>query len=241
MDSVDASCIPAYPLLGGARFYSASGALMKAQIRDTQEGSDDGSSGAIILSGIRFDEVDKMAAPWHPATDPSFETVKKWEEMALGEVPEHVSCPYNGLDGRKSALQKLCVAAAKKTEDKRRLLATSRPEFLRASSSKQNLTLPSPPNPEVYNVCAHRRLIATKRRHLGLAPATAEKGDVIAVLYGGKTPYLLRPVLTDSGAEPGSKKLMYRLMGEVYVAGIMEGEAMSWEHAGACMREFRIY
>ncbi|KAK4163220.1 hypothetical protein QBC43DRAFT_68352 [Cladorrhinum sp. PSN259] len=244
MESVDASCVTAHPLLGdwsegGYRSYCASGTLMKAQIRDVLTG-DDTSPGTITLSGIRFDEADKMESPWHPATDPSFGTGKRWEELTLEELPEHISCPYGGLDGRKAALQKVFVAAGNKLEGRHGPLSTARSRLLRGSSSRQDLNVPSPTNSQVYHACAHRRLVVTKKGYLGLAPANAETGDVIVVLYGGKTPYLLRLVSLDDEVDQDRRKVTYQLVGELYVAGMMEGEVMSWEHAGACMREFRI-
>lgn len=45
----------------------------------------------------------------------------------------------------------------------------------------------------VYTACAHRKLLITKRGYIGLAPWNASTGDVVAVLHGGKTPFLLRP------------------------------------------------
>ncbi|GAB1317475.1 Heterokaryon incompatibility protein [Madurella fahalii] len=84
---------------------------------------------------------------------------------------------------------------------------------------------------QIYNACAHRRLLVTKRGYIGLAPWNAVIGDVVAVLHGGRTPFLLRP-----RPVPGT----YLLVGECFVYGIMSGEALAWEHAIAAAREFRI-
>ncbi|EAQ89489.1 predicted protein [Chaetomium globosum CBS 148.51] len=83
----------------------------------------------------------------------------------------------------------------------------------------------------VRAVCGHRRLLVSKRGYMGLAPWHAEVRDVVAVLHGGSTPFLLRP-----GAVPG----VYSLVGECFVYGIMNGEALSWENAAAAARDFRI-
>jgi hypothetical protein len=82
-----------------------------------------------------------------------------------------------------------------------------------------------------YAACAHRRLLVSKRGYIGLAPWNARPGDIVAVLYGGSTPFLLRP-----GSTPG----VYSLVGECFVYGIMGGEALGWEHAIAAARDFRI-
>ncbi|KAK4228872.1 hypothetical protein QBC38DRAFT_442446 [Podospora fimiseda] len=212
----------ACPLLKDGRVYKA-GKMMNAVLRDSD--SEAGGEKEIILSGIRFDEVEMIGNSWDPVTDPLFKTAEEWKELTMKELGEFIECPYGGLEGRRKALQKLLVAAAGSREKK----------------LGWTLSKPLPSNPAAHNACAHRRLFVTKRGFIGLGPAFAEKGDVVAVLYGGKTPYLLRRLLTSkTEAEFGSQKVVYRLVGEVYVAGIMEGQAMQWENAVASMREFRI-
>jgi Heterokaryon incompatibility protein (HET) len=61
-----------------------------------------------------------------------------------------------------------------------------------------------------------RRLITTQRGYIGLAPLASKRGDRVCVLFGCSTPVILRPL-----AEGG-----YQFIGECYVHGIMEGEAM---------------
>lgn len=62
----------------------------------------------------------------------------------------------------------------------------------------------------------NRRLFITASRQLGLGPAQMMSGDVVAVLFGGKVPYILRPL--DSGK--------WSFVGECYVEGLMRGEAI---------------
>jgi hypothetical protein len=62
-----------------------------------------------------------------------------------------------------------------------------------------------------------RRMGISKTGYMCLAPSIAEPGDCIFVLRGGAVPFLLRP------SESGS----YELIGEIYVHGIMKGEAWS--------------
>jgi len=105
-------------------------------------------------------------------------------------------------------------------------------------AAKQSLTL-CRSGPSIYSryalrihtACAHRRLLVTKRGYIGVAPWNAEVGDVVAVLHGGDTPFLLRPA---------GKLGEYELVGECFVYGIMGGEALAWEHAVAAVRNFRI-
>lgn len=59
---------------------------------------------------------------------------------------------------------------------------------------------------------------ATTSGHLGRLLAIPKERDVVAVFYGAATPFLLRPV--EGGHD------VYEFMGEVYVHGVMQGEAL---------------
>lgn len=71
-----------------------------------------------------------------------------------------------------------------------------------------------------------RRLITTNKGYIGLAPMASKRRDIICVLFGCSTPVVLRPL------EEGG----YRFMGECYVHGIMEGEAMTMLGKGECVK-----
>jgi hypothetical protein len=73
-----------------------------------------------------------------------------------------------------------------------------------------------------------RRLFATDKGYIGLAPAGTQVGDRVCILLGGHTPFLLRPSEQYSGR--------YRLVGECYVHGIMHGEALQQD--GLDLQEF---
>ena len=53
--------------------------------------------------------------------------------------------------------------------------------------------------------------------YLGVGPPILQKGDRVVILLGGSMPFAIRP--THQGR--------YRLIGEVYVLGIMHGEFMT--------------
>ena len=53
--------------------------------------------------------------------------------------------------------------------------------------------------------------------HIGVLPNDAACGDRIALLLGGRTPFVLRPVA-------GTRE--YELVGACYVHGIMDGELL---------------
>jgi hypothetical protein len=64
-----------------------------------------------------------------------------------------------------------------------------------------------------------RRVAATKKGYIGIFPPLTEVGDVVCVLEGAPAPFTLRPV---DSQEP----LRYRLVGENFLLGIMDGEAL---------------
>jgi len=72
-----------------------------------------------------------------------------------------------------------------------------------------------------------RRICRTEKNYLGHAVWEAEEGDMIVLFLGADVPFLIRP----DKDEPGS----YQLVGECYVHGIMDGEAMEM-----CIREEKI-
>lgn len=62
----------------------------------------------------------------------------------------------------------------------------------------------------------NRALAVTSEGYYVLGPNIIQKGDIVCVLFGGKMPFCLRPL------ENGS----YHLVGECYVHGLMEGQAI---------------
>lgn len=56
---------------------------------------------------------------------------------------------------------------------------------------------------------------------IGVDPALIEKGGQVVIFAGGKTPFAIRP--THNGR--------FRLLGEVYILGLMNGEFMTDVHS----------
>jgi hypothetical protein len=68
---------------------------------------------------------------------------------------------------------------------------------------------------EYLSISEGRSLCTTLNGRLGLVHKTAQVGDSIAILVGGKTPYILHPDEDD-----------FRLVGETYIDGLMQGECL---------------
>jgi hypothetical protein len=72
-----------------------------------------------------------------------------------------------------------------------------------------------------------RRFFVTNEGRLGLAPPATKEGDVVCVLMGGSTPYVLRKIGGDR----------YQFVGECFVFGLMDGEAMGMVERGLKVTE----
>ncbi len=74
----------------------------------------------------------------------------------------------------------------------------------------------------LLSTISHRRFLITESGIPGLGPRDTRQGDVIAILAGGRVPYVLR-------RSPNQMKQslnLYSFVGECYVDGVMYGEIM---------------
>lgn len=90
-------------------------------------------------------------------------------------------------------------------------------EYLRLKSLVGAHTKSPTFSEDLQSNCIGRTLFATENGYLGLGDNALEPGDLVCVLLGGRTPYVLRPA--------GGNK--YKFLGECYLHGIMYGEALS--------------
>jgi hypothetical protein len=74
------------------------------------------------------------------------------------------------------------------------------------------------------------RFVVTERGYVGVAPGLTKVGDTIAILKGGRVPFVIR----NSGDRTGSS----RLVGECYIHGLMHGEGLTLE---VVERDFRLH
>jgi len=66
-----------------------------------------------------------------------------------------------------------------------------------------------------------KRPFLSNSGHVGLAPARAEPGDCICIIFGSPVPFILR----------ASTKGKFVLIGEAYVYGVMDGEWLDYDQA----------
>ncbi|EKG22465.1 Heterokaryon incompatibility [Macrophomina phaseolina MS6] len=190
------------------------------------------------VEGIVVDAMDGVAEQWSLIPAENIERFQTWKDMALGlgrsvyeatqqtidEVLWRTICADQHIDGDELDLQQ------------RKRLA-SEPSGLQWASE-------FPPSAEeeaasVKGLCNFilpalgRTLFRSARGLIGLAPVSAKAGDLVVVLYGATVPFILRKF--------GD---YYHVVGESYVHGIMDGEAihrpkMEWLQ-GAEERKFKL-
>lgn len=73
------------------------------------------------------------------------------------------------------------------------------------------------------DICRNRCFFTTERGLMGLGPRLTAVGDDVCLLFGAQVPFVLRPLQAQQ---------QYRLCGESYVNGIMDGEALSKVYRG---------
>lgn len=73
----------------------------------------------------------------------------------------------------------------------------------------------------------HTEGLYTESSLLGLAPLDTDRGDLICILYGCSVPVALRPRKSEEEVLMGERQ-SYTLIGECYLHGMMDGEAVAF-------------
>jgi hypothetical protein len=80
----------------------------------------------------------------------------------------------------------------------------------------------------VRDVVWNRKFFSTaKEERLGLAPDTAKVGDIVCVFYGCSVPVIIREIKDRDRERRDMNKQEYQFIGEGYLHGMMDGEAVS--------------
>jgi hypothetical protein len=93
----------------------------------------------------------------------------------------------------------------------------------------------------IHHTCNSRAFFLTKGGYIGIGPRWMRPNDRVVILYGGKTPYILRDE-NDSELDPiwtgqGFYGQSCRLVGECYVHGMMYGEMVEGKDRGKDQQE----
>lgn len=83
--------------------------------------------------------------------------------------------------------------------------------------------LPASMQRDIDQDCWNQSLLFTSRDYFGLAPLEARKGDVLCIVFGCSTPFVLRQV----GKMAKTGRPLYRLVGKTWVPGIRRERGMN--------------
>lgn len=187
-------------------------------------------SRVIRLTGIEFDVIESQRRlegniQLHPQVSPDHPVLEFWEKQKSNPTP------YPTEDSSLDALSFVLTAGLDQDQRKASKNSTSfKADFTayldRLSEVAENGTqLCEDKGAEergdwfnyetlIRNKCYNRTLFSTRKGYLGLGP-DCHKGDLVCLMFGGEVPFVLRP-----------KDGYYQLVGDAYVHGIMDGEAM---------------
>lgn len=178
-----------------------------------------------LQANVRYDNVDMALAAgmftWHQEAariaEPLEYTTRSrqldgsafWKTLSADMIPVGDPAPPSFGDEHLQVLEYL------------RLLDSCDYDLLKVSTMPHAKELEAFSNDSVFvdawfRAAFQRNFCSTKQRRIGLAPRGALKGDLVAVFMGADMPFVLRA--TGMGG--------YELIGECYIHGIMNGEAL---------------
>ncbi|KAI0410534.1 HET-domain-containing protein [Xylaria grammica] len=207
--------------------------------------------GSLRVSGITFDVVERISPPTYRTQRDTTKVIQSWRVMAgVEEAPDR---PYpSGGTILDAFWRTLCFDTSTKvtssqpdmlyeraTPDDRAIHDTfwfisflslyGRPTNDRLPGGFQDKLEGNRFSQRVARAILDRRFFVSKKGYMGLAPDTVKEGDMICVLAGGRLPFILRDANTTFkrlGDSSGAERA-HTLIGDAYLHGIMDGEAVA--------------
>jgi len=176
---------------------------------------------ALILKGVLFDKIkDCSGRPGHLFHDKgNKDPIYDWVRL----VKSSKVCRYKSENDRSRAFLRTLVAdfvhGKRATEIDVRALddwVLLKQSHLGLEHLGDQIKLSAHLVEAVSAAWNGRRFFISEKGYMGLAPITARAGDAICILFGGQVPFILRE-RDDSE---------HSMIGECYVHGIMDGEAI---------------
>ncbi|KAJ4362875.1 hypothetical protein N0V83_009992 [Neocucurbitaria cava] len=207
----------------------------------------------LSLQGIRFDLItaydDRLKSHGFgfKTYDDEIKFVKRAWALFTGR-PSHSPDPYATQDSTIGFVQTLTAGMSNTDkplsgdpdllDDALQWFMQYAPGLLPAAPLSQRLKWQLTNSPDsgrfhatFVKTCIDRKFFISSKGFMGIGPNAMKKDDVILILFGGKVPYVLRP------SEAG-----YRFIGECYILGLMNGEAVDWWKENGRTREmFMIF
>jgi hypothetical protein len=180
----------------------------------------------LILQGILLDKVHRLFTIYvGEASGISFEETSTGERMSFRALLEELQNDYGSPSTYSDRVYALCTTlcsgfSAFGTDVVRHAVCLATMLENGGQGLKKTYTHDDENDALVYfsevkAVCINRTLVVTDRGFSGLAPLLTRQGDVACVIIGVDVPFILRPY-----GEAG----VFKLLGESYVHGAMEGQ-----------------
>ncbi|MCJ1233371.1 hypothetical protein MMC14_001327 [Varicellaria rhodocarpa] len=150
--------------------------------------------------------------PSYPTGEPVHDVYRRVLVANKDNLDNEASAPY--IDNYERMLRMFQI------EEQSRSCTEGGPSFDLDNEELQSLSRSVIEYAVPMSACiAERRLCVTRKGYMGLVPDDTTEGDVICVFVGADVPFILRRCDDDD----------YKLLGDVYVHGIMKGELLEME------------
>jgi hypothetical protein len=194
------------------------------------------------LTGLLVDEVKQVSSVYEVSDEEDLDYRGIWETMlSAKQLVASQDSEANDPDQRYEALWRTMIGDLVMSEyPVERANATHAPDFREIESAFEKEDFPQLNRRPRYLGCSTNRLFEslcgmmanhaffiTKKGYLGMGPPTTSPGDQVWVFYDGNVPFVMREGDTDN-VQKGRHKL--HLVGDAYVHGIMDGQAVVDEH-----------
>ncbi|KAI0850028.1 HET-domain-containing protein [Daldinia vernicosa] len=214
------------------------------------DASNGDEQGSLRVKGINFDVIENVNPALQNSNTVSAEAFRDWRIMAGIEDEPDKSYPSGGtiMDAFWRTLS-LDLSSSRGTSESGipferagpgdrpihdtfwflSLLALyNRPKSDRLPETFQNQEEGNVFSQHTYQTTYNRRFFLSKRGYMGLAPKNAKSGDMICVLAGGRLPFILRSAerVSEQTKIGLGTESQYTIVGDAYLHGIMDGEAM---------------
>ena len=203
----------------------------------------------LILRGLHFDTICELGEIYLAPTsyDPSI--YHQWDTIMTASAKRTSMAYPTGQDRAEAFKSTLCagIAGQGSAEGKRfiypaeaigkpifdtwwenRVLDHLRGAFKRLLSDTTEGKWVRSISSQVAAATLNRRFFVTEKGYFGLGPATTKPGDLVCILLGGRVPYTIRKTVDADASNKMSDTqcTSYRFVGDAYVQGIMNGEAV---------------
>jgi hypothetical protein len=176
-----------------------------------------------------FSEIDSMVENLDPSYSDAEKARIKWQVPIAGALEPKIAVLDVNLEDSYNQLRKsLKEIRGKSAEEKGRILQS----IQKSATTAISMGLFNQETDLLHKTAAYTslliddlkgwRFIITERNYCGIAPSHAECGDKVSIICGGAVPFLIR----------GNEVIEYRLVGEVYIDGMMHGEALDLDNVG---------